>query len=499
VGTFYEGKTYNIYVRSSAASYHVYVKEGGWYVKADQDYFSLEAGETAPLSVTVKASEDCKLTYSWAQKNFYNYAEEEISGATTSEYTTDQDGLYILTVSDGTKTVRQKFTVTVNSGLAVEEDPDTSLTLEPGAQQTFEVNATTEHGTLQYQWYQQYKSLSEITAEEMIEGATSPNLTVTIPSARKADEEEYMIYHCVITDGYNTTHVSYDVSLQECDHQMITVVDQSASCGTGTAGVQHRECTICHMKETPILVTKNHEYGEYVVTTSPTVSKTGVKTRTCKNCGHSDSATIDRLQATTSTSSASSTGVAAGASASSSAVTTITASDFTRTYSAKAQTFSIGAKSNSKGKITYSSNNKSVKVNSAGKVTIKAKFIGKATITVKVAASGSYKSASKQITITVNPAKTSISSLSNTKGKKMTVKWKKNAACTGYQIQYSTDKNFKTGVKTVKVAKSSTTSKTIAKLKKGKTYYVRVRTYKTVSKENYYSGWSKVKKIKVSK
>jgi hypothetical protein len=47
----------------------------------------------------------------------------------------------------------------------------------------------------------------------------------------------------------------------------------------------------------------------------------------------------------------------------------------------------------------------------------------------------------------------------------------------------------------VKISKNSTTSKTISGLKNGKTYYVRIRTVSGSSK----SGWSSVKKVKVSK
>ena len=50
-----------------------------------------------------------------------------------------------------------------------------------------------------------------------------------------------------------------------------------------------------------------------------------------------------------------------------------------------------------------------------------------------------------------------------------------------------------------KVAKNSTVSKVISSLTKGKTYYVRVRTYKTVSGTKYTSAWSASKKVKISK
>ncbi len=177
----------------------------------------------------------------------------------------------------------------------------------------------------------------------------------------------------------------------------------------------------------------------------------------------------------------------------------ITASNFTKKYSSKAQTFSIGAKQAGNAKLTYSSNNKSVKVNSSGKVTIAKGFIGKATITITANATSAYNKVTKKITITVNPPAVKISKLSNTSKKTMTVKWAKTTAVTGYQIQYSTDKNFKKGVKTVTVKKNSTTSSAIKNLTKNKKYYVRIRSYKTVSKVNYYSSWSSVKNITIKK
>ena len=82
------------------------------------------------------------------------------------------------------------------------------------------------------------------------------------------------------------------------------------------------------------------------------------------------------------------------------------------------------------------------------------------------------------------------------KKKKMTVKWKKQTKLTtGYQIQYSTSKNFK-GAKTQTITKNKKTSCIIKKLKSKKKYYVRVRTYKKVKGKKYYSKWSKVKSVK---
>ncbi|MCD7837576.1 MAG: fibronectin type III domain-containing protein, partial [Clostridiales bacterium] len=108
---------------------------------------------------------------------------------------------------------------------------------------------------------------------------------------------------------------------------------------------------------------------------------------------------------------------------------------------------------------------------------------------------GAYNSTGK---VTYRLTRPTISSLKNSSSKKMTVKWDKNSKATGYQIQYSTSSSF-SSYKTVTVTSASTVSKTISSLTKGKTYYVRVRAYKTVSGTKYYSAWSATKNVKISK
>lgn len=95
-------------------------------------------------------------------------------------------------------------------------------------------------------------------------------------------------------------------------------------------------------------------------------------------------------------------------------------------------------------------------------------------------------------------ARPAISSLKNTAAKTATVKWGKNAKATGYQIQYNLKKNFASPNKTVTVKGAGTVSKAIAGLKKGKTYYFRVRAYKKVGKTTYCSPFSPVKKVKIT-
>ena len=73
--------------------------------------------------------------------------------------------------------------------------------------------------------------------------------------------------------------------------------------------------------------------------------------------------------------------------------------------------------------------------------------------------------------------------------KALKVTWNKNSKGSGYQIQYSTNKNFKSA-KTVTVTSANTASKKITGLKKGKTYYVRIRPYKKVKTTKHYGAWN---------
>ena len=146
--------------------------------------------------------------------------------------------------------------------------------------------------------------------------------------------------------------------------------------------------------------------------------------------------------------------------------------------------------------LTYSSNHKKVKVSKNGKVTIAKNFIGEALITIKAKETAKYEETVKTVTVTVNPAATSIKKLKRSGKGKATVTWKKNSKVTGYQISYSKNAKFKKAkIKTVK--KNKTTKLILKKLKKKSTYYVRIRTYKVVSGKKFYSVWSKKKSVKI--
>lgn len=94
---------------------------------------------------------------------------------------------------------------------------------------------------------------------------------------------------------------------------------------------------------------------------------------------------------------------------------------------------------------------------------------------------------------TSNLPSVKIKSVKSTAAKTINVAYAK-ASVDKYQIQVSTDSNFK---KTVKTYTSTTASKKIANLKSKTTYYVRVRTITNANEYKCYSAWSGSKKVKV--
>jgi len=107
---------------------------------------------------------------------------------------------------------------------------------------------------------------------------------------------------------------------------------------------------------------------------------------------------------------------------------------------------------------------------------------------------GNEGARSEPYKVVTNPRKVQTKLAKSTKKRKITFKWKKTTG-TGYQYQWSTSKKFKKNYLTKTTKK---TNVTISTSKSRKTYYVRVRAYKTHSNgKKYYGKWSTVKKVKV--
>ena len=234
------------------------------------------------------------------------------------------------------------------------------------------------------------------------------------------------------------------------------------------AGSKTYTCTVCNATKTETVKPLGHQPTQAV--NPANFQYDGSVMTYCKRCRWvlEDSRTIARV-----------TGVKLSATA--------------YTYNGKVQKPSVTVK-DSKGKTLKNGTDYTVSYSSG------CKNVGR--YTVKVTLKGNY-SGSKSLTYNINPKGTSVSKVTAAK-KGFKVTWKKQATqTTGYEVQYSTDKNFKKGNKTVAITKNKTTSKSVSKLSAKKKYYVRVRTYKTVkiSGKNVklYSGWSGAKSVTTKK
>lgn len=253
---------------------------------------------------------------------------------------------------------------------------------------------------------------------------------------------------------------------QRCKHTGTEVRNQKAATCTTAGYTGDTYCKTCNKKLSTgkSIAAKGH--STTTKTQKATASKDGKITTTCTRCG-TTTKTVKIAK-----------------------VSKIKLSKTKYTYNGKKQTPSVTVK-DSKGK--------ELKVNADYKVKLPSGRKNVGTYEVKITFKGSKYSGSKTLSYTINPKSTKLSKVS-AKKKGFEAKWKKQSTQTkGYQIQYFTDSKFKSGNKTVTVNKNSTTKKTISKLKAKKKYYVRIRTYKTVGKQKYYSDWSKSVKVTTKK
>lgn len=244
-------------------------------------------------------------------------------------------------------------------------------------------------------------------------------------------------------------------------HTYTNSCDKSCNHCKATRSIKHTYTNTCDTICNICKATRSIKHSYKTTTTKATLKKNGSVVKKCTVCGIVASKTTIKY------------------------VKSIKLSATSYTYNGKVKTPTVTVKDSS-GKtlkkntdytVSYAKGRKKV---DTYKVTIKFK--------------GNY-SGTKTLTFKINPAKTNVSKL--TAGKKsITVNiTKKSTQVTGYQIQYSTSKEF-TNAKTKTIKSCKTTKYTLKGLSAKKTYYVRVRTYKTVGDVKYYSGWSTYKHVK---
>ena len=121
---------------------------------------------------------------------------------------------------------------------------------------------------------------------------------------------------------------------------------------------------------------------------------------------------------------------------------------------------------------------------------------GMVTVTANVS---SYYTGTSSAYYTIVPRSTKFTKKKSS-NKSIYLKWKKRSEGDGYQIQYSRYSDYRsssTTTRTKNVKNKKTVTKTLSSLKKGKKYYVRIRSYKMVGDDKIYSEWSAPVTVKV--
>jgi hypothetical protein len=266
-----------------------------------------------------------------------------------------------------------------------------------------------------------------------------------------------------------------------------------------------------------------HDWGDWVVTKPATEKEEGVQTRTCSRCKETETKAIPKLEpATTPTSEESSTesGKNEKPPVSGEQPTTeemakapvdyslpvINPEKIKTTASMSAKTMTIKL-----GKIN--ADNCLVEYRQASEKTWKSQWYGKGASQLVI--QGMKKNGFYQYRFTTvklvnrqwkkgQTSNTCYRWIKNIKAKKpvagkkrFTFKWTKVKKAKGYEIQYATNKAFTKNAKKVTVKGAKKTSKTIKGLKKGKTYYVRIRPYATKGGKKYLGIYTVAKKVKV--
>jgi len=318
----------------------------------------------------------------------------------------------------------------------------------------------------------------------------------------------------------------------------VNVPGKDATC-TATGLTEGKKCSMCGtvtVKQNTI-ATKAHVYGPEVVTKEATCTTPGAKQATCV-CGATKGSSIPAKGHTVvdvagKAATCTEAGLTAGKQCSVCKVFTVaqtpiaqldhTAATTEKTPATLKATGSIVEKcacgavvketpiakiktvTLAKAAVAYTGKAQKVKVtvkDTAGKIIAAGNYtvtyknnikVGKATATVKF--KGNY-SGTKAVTFKINPKAPVIKKPVAAK-KAVTVKWGKVAKeATGYEVMVATNKKFTQGKKTATIKKAATITKKMTGLKAKKTYFVKVRAYKTVKGVKYYSAWSAVKTIK---
>lgn len=235
-------------------------------------------------------------------------------------------------------------------------------------------------------------------------------------------------------------------------------VTKSATCTKD--GEKTYTCSGCGETKTEAIKATGHKMGAWKTVASATTQKAGRQERSCTVCNYKETRSIPKLKSYN---------------------FKVVSSKSAVTYNGKAQKPAVTVYAGNK-KISGKYYTVSYKNNTA---------VGNAMITIQ--GKGNYKKYSGKTTFRINLQITTLSSAKSSRKGQLQATWKKTAGNAGYQIQYATNAKF-SGAKT---KNTKATCYTFKGLKSKRKYYVRVRTYKKVGSNYWYSKWSNIRNVKI--
>ena len=291
-------------------------------------------------------------------------------------------------------------------------------------------------------------------------------------SSSKLKNEDYVVVYLEDENGKN---IDYNVFGYDGDDIIFT-----NSLKSGSKYYLIIESSSPNKFDITINIIKHHIHKYQSVVTSPTAIKLGHRIYTCSICGYS----YNIYKAPTGK-------LTTKCKAKTTAAQTIT---WNRVSTATGYQVQISTKDGKKWS-TYAVLKANVNSYTFKKLTAGNAYKFRARFFIKAADGNNYYSPwSNTLSSSTLPTGTNITKLTGN-SKSFNAQWKKNSTVNGYQVQYSLKSNF-SGAKTVTIKSNNTLKTTVKKLHAKKVYYVRIRTYKTISKVNCFSSWSKSVKVK---
>ena len=125
------------------------------------------------------------------------------------------------------------------------------------------------------------------------------------------------------------------------------------------------------------------------------------------------------------------------------------------------------------------------------------KNVGTATVTVT--GKGDYKGYKGTAAFKITLKKIALQSAKAVDSKNIRVTWKSDSQAGGYEVQYCTNSSFSGTAPKITVSSKTKQTITLTGLKAEKKYYIRIRSFKKVGKETWYSTWSAAKNATTKK